>query len=540
SVELTEVATKIDRLIKSQELLSDAIALIQTGEEDRAVGLLEQAIELDSANAEARDLLKRVKRRIIPERTSDPIQLKFEKLDLKSAIEFIANSYAINVIFDDAVKEMPVTMDIETLDFYQAMQVVLQMSKNHYKVIDDRTIMVYPDSKDKRAQYEDLILKAVALEFISAKDMAAILKSVLGIRDVSLNEVTNMLMIRDTPQVMGMVEQLLAINDVPAAQVLLDVEILEINNSQTLQQGVDFSPYRIELKNEPIPLGGSFSGALQENSKLLIPSVALKAFKQNVDAKILANPKIRVLNLQEAKIHIGDRVPLRAASILDATGQTRTTFEYQEIGIKLAVKPLIHPNNDTTLKVALEVSALGENLGTSEEPAYRIGARNAETTMLLADGESVLLGGLIREEERRAFSSVPGISRSSLLAKVFGVDDQSEGRTDVLLTITPRVIRTNRLNEVMQNMEFGTGTQDKLISRVNMPLYRLQVGEPRFETVEAFQDANQLTVVTETVQSGIGETRSMESSVEANDNTTLEASAESGLGAEGLAMTLPE
>ncbi|HEY6234266.1 MAG TPA: hypothetical protein VIW69_04045 [Candidatus Elarobacter sp.] len=169
--------------------------------------------------------------------------------------------------------------------------------------------------------------------------------------------------------------------------------------------------------------------------------MTFRFFKQDVDAKILANPKVRVLNNKAARIHIGDRVPLRAATILDATGQTRTTFDYKDIGIKLTVEPIIHLDNSTSVKLGLEVSSLGENLGTANEPAFRIGTRNAETFMLLRDGETAILGGLIRDEERGTRVKVPGLGDIPVVGSVFTSYDDSANRTDVLLTITPRVVR---------------------------------------------------------------------------------------------------
>lgn len=492
---LRDLKEKLNHLVASEERLDSAVEAIEAGNAVRAITLLEEAIRLNPSNDEAMVLLKRVKLREIPQRSSETIALHFDKLELKSAVEFITRSFGISVIFDDGVKDTPISMDVESLDFYQALDAVLQLSKHYFKVVDPQTIIVYPDSQDKRAQYEELVLRATQLEFINVKDMAAILKGVLNLNEITLNESSNLLMIRDTAQMMALVDQLIAINDVPQPQVLLDVEILEINKTLSEQLGVDFGSYQIGLDSEPIPLSQSILGTFNETSTLTLPSVTLKALMQDVDAKILANPKIRVVNQREAKIHIGDRVPLRSSSILDATGQTRTTFEYQDIGIRLAVKPQIHPNNDTTLQVALEVSALGENLGTTEEPAYRIGSRNAETIMVLKDGESVLLGGLIREEERRSFSSIPGVASNSVLREIFSYTDESTGRTDVLLTITPRVIRANRLNEVLHDLEIQTGTLDRPYIPSNDEIYRLSVGEPIFQSLADLQTGAEMSVV---------------------------------------------
>ena len=134
-------------------------------------------------------------------------------------------------------------------------------------------------------------------------------------------------------------------------------------------------------------------------------------------------------------------MPLRAATIVDATGQTRTTFDYKDIGIRLLVEPTIYLDNSAMVKLGLEVSALGENLGTVNDPAFKIGTRNAETFMLLRDGETAILGGLIQDEERNTRVKVPGLGDIPAIGALFTSYDTSANRTDVLLTITPRVVR---------------------------------------------------------------------------------------------------
>jgi general secretion pathway protein D len=126
---------------------------------------------------------------------------------------------------------------------------------------------------------------------------------------------------------------------------------------------------------------------------------------------------------------------------VDATGQTRTTYDYKDIGIVLNAEPVIHLDNSSTVKMKLEVSTLGENLGTANEPAFRIGTRIAETFMTLRDGETAILGGLIRDEERNTRVKIPGFGDIPIIGALFTSYDDSAGRTDVLLTITPRVVR---------------------------------------------------------------------------------------------------
>jgi general secretion pathway protein D len=373
-----------------------------------------------------------------------PITLNLRQTDLKQAFEFLAKSFGVNVIFDEAVKSVPVTLFAKDVTFEQGLSLLLTTSRTFYKKIGANTILVAPDSKDKRGQYEDHLVRTFHMNTVRAKEMADILKGLVTIKKIIVNEQLNTITVRDTGDVIKLSERIIENNDRKPAELILDVEILEVNRSKSERLGLEFGAYSFTAAVPApgtVPLRGSIREAIRSSATLTVPPVTFRFFKQDVDAKILANPKIRVINGRAAKIHIGDRVPLRAATIVDATGQTRTTFDYKDIGIRLTVEPMIYLDNSAMLKLGLEVSSLGENLGTPNEPAFRIGTRNAETFMLLRDGETAILGGLIQDEERNTRIKVPGFGDIPAIGALFTSHDTSASRTDVLLTITPRVVR---------------------------------------------------------------------------------------------------
>ncbi|HKQ31304.1 MAG TPA: secretin N-terminal domain-containing protein, partial [Burkholderiales bacterium] len=373
-----------------------------------------------------------------------PVTLNFRQTDLKQAFEFIAKSFGINVIFDETVKSVPVTLFAKDVTFEQGLNLLLTTTKTFYKRIGTNTVLIAPDSKEKRGQYEDHLVRTFQLNTVRAKDMADILKGLVTIKKITINETLNTIAIRDTDDIIKVIERIIETNDRKPAEILLDVEILEVNRNKAEKLGLDLGTYSFTAALPTpgtVPISGSIRRAIESTATLSIPSVTFRFFKQDVDAKTLANPKVRVVNNKSAKIHIGDRVPLRASTIVDATGQTRTTFDYKDIGIRLTVEPIVHLDNSATVKLGLEVSSLGENLGTTNEPAFRIGTRNAETFMLLRDGETAILGGLIRDEERNTRVKVPGLGDIPLIGSLFTSYDDSTNRTDVLLTITPRVVR---------------------------------------------------------------------------------------------------
>lgn len=467
---------------KLQQAMNDALSrkeaatLYQEGTTYREAGKLEdakqqyqKALKIYPGHKDAAEALAEVQKEAA-ERTAGkfvlsskaPITLNFRQTDMRTAFEFIAKSFGINVIFDEGIKSVPVTLFAKNVTFEQALNLMLTTTKTIYKRIGPNSILVAPDTKEKRGQYEDYVVRIFNLNTVKAKEMAEILKGMLVIKKIVINDQLNTILIRDNEDVIRLAERLIEINDRRPAEILLEVEILEVNRTKAERLGLDFGSYQISAAVPSatiVPFTTSVGGAFRNNATLTLPSVTFRLFKQDIDAKTLANPKVRVINGKAAKIHIGDRVPLRASTIQDATGQTRTTFDYREIGIRLNVEPAIHLDNSATVKLGLEVSSLGENIGTATEPAFRIGTRNAETYMSLRDGETAILGGLIRDEERNTRVKIPGLGDIPLIGALFTSYDDSIGRTDVLLTITPRVIRGWELPNKSAR-EFYSGTEN--------------------------------------------------------------------------------
>jgi general secretion pathway protein D len=461
---------------EANNLYSEALHLLDAGKQNEGHRLLKRAVEMNPDFKRAVDLLARMDKQYLEkEEESDrlkvtsraPITLNFRQTDLRTAFEFIAKSFGIDVVFDDAVKSMPITLFAKDVKFEQALSLMLSTTKTFYKKVGPNTILIAPDSKEKRGQYEDQMIRVFQLTNIHAKEMADILKGVVPLKKIIINEQLNTIVVRDTEEAIKVASKVIDANDRRPAELILEVEILEVNRSKAERLGLDLSPYRISAAvpaDTVLPLLGGVGGAFQDNAVLTLPSAALNFYKQDVDAKTLANPRLRVLSGKNAKIHIGDRVPLRASTIQDATGQVRTTYDYKDIGIKLTAEPIIHLDNSVTVKVNLEVSSLGQNIGTLTEPAYSIGTRNAETFMLLRDGETAILGGLIRDEDRKSRTTVPLIGDIPLIGRLFASSDDSSGTTDVLLTITPRVVRSWDMPDKEAQM-FTSGSEERFTSQ---------------------------------------------------------------------------
>jgi len=447
----------------------EALNLLEAGMVEDAGRKFQRTLEIYPEHKEAAGALAELKQQY-QEKISEglaltskaPITLNFRQTDLKQAFEFLAKSFGVNVIFDESVKSVPVMLFAKDVTFEQGLTLLLTTSKTFFKKIGPNTILVAPDSKEKRGQYEDHLVRTFHMNTVRAKEIADILKGLVTIKKIIINEQLNTITIRDTEDVIKLTERIIDNNDRKPAEMMLDVEILEVNRNKSEKLGLDFGTYSFTAAIPApgtVPLNRQIRSSIAAAATLTIPPVTFRFFKQDVDAKILANPKIRVMNGRIAKIHIGDRVPLRAATIVDATGQTRTTFDYKDIGIRLTFEPTIYLDNSAMVKLGLEVSALGANLGTATEPAFSIGTRDAETFMLLRDGETAILGGLIQDEERNTRVKLPGLGDIPVLGGLFSSYDDSVNRTDVLLTVTPRVVRGWDVPTRMAR-EFYSGTEN--------------------------------------------------------------------------------
>lgn len=459
---------------EANSLFAEAVKANEAGQSDESRRLLKRAIEAYPEFKLAKEMLARETKQLAEDEDGDrlkvssraPITLNFRQTDIRIAFEFIAKSFGIDVVFDDGVKAVPVTLFAKDVTFEEALSLILATTKTFYKKIGVHTIFIAPDSKEKRGQYEDQMVRIFQLTNIHAKEMADILKGIVPLKKAIVNDDLNTIVVRDTEEAIKVAEKVIGSNDRRPAELILEVEILEVNRSKAERLGLDLSPYNIKssIPAMTTPMTGSILGAYKSSAILTLPSVSFNFYKQDVDAKTLANPRLRVLSGKSAKIHIGDRVPLRAATIQDATGQVRTTYDYKEIGIRLTAEPIIHLDNSVTVKVALEVSSLGQNIGTQTEPAYSIGTRNAETHMLLRDGETAILGGLIRDEDRKTRLRVPLLGDIPAAGSLFTSIDDSNGRTDVLLTITPRVVRGWDLPGKDAQM-YVSGSEDRFTSQ---------------------------------------------------------------------------
>jgi len=329
------------------------------------------------------------------------------------------------------------------------------------------------------------MVRTFYLNNAKSKEIVNLLRSMLDVKKVYVNEILNAITVRENPEKMKLVEKVISANDLKEAEVILDVEILEISRSKTLEYGWNFEPSMSAAASIKGTVVGSTttgtttgiatdtSGATtgiklsdlskltSENIILTLPSLVVKLIKQDSDAQTLANPRVRVLNNKKAEFHIGERIPIQTSTIQATTvSQVTSTFEYKDTGIKLNIEPTIHLNNTVTMNIKLEVSSLGDaiNFGNNQIQ-YKFGTRRTDTMLNLRDGETVIIGGMISDEERKRKVKVPLLGDIPVLGQLFSSTGDEGRKSDILLSITPNIVRALEVPD-KDIQAFWSGTED--------------------------------------------------------------------------------
>lgn len=391
-----------------------------------------------------------------------PISIEFKDVAIKQVFEVISRTSGLNFLFDKDVKtDQKTSIFLKNSTIASAVHFTLLTNQLEQQVLDGNTILIYPNTAAKQKDYQEMVVKTFLLANAEAKTVANALKTIVKSKDVVVDEKLNMLIVRDSPAAIRLAEKLIAVQDVPEPEVMLEVEILEVKRSRLQELGVKW-PSALALTPLPSASGGTVTLRDLQNLNsatvgAAISPMTINARQLDSDANILANPRIRARNHEKAKILIGERVPNITATST-ATGFVSESVNYVDVGLKLDVEPTVYLDNDVAIKVSLEVSNIVSQIQTkSGSIAYQIGTRTASTVLRLKDGENQVLAGLINDEDRRSADKVPGVGELPVVGRLFGNTADNNQKTEIVLSITPRLIRNiQRPDDTLSEFRAGT------------------------------------------------------------------------------------
>ena len=455
-------------------LLVDAEQALKAGNTADAQAKLSKIVTENPQNKEARAMLRGIEQKQAKEAGTPkliaalkrPITMEFRDAPLRTVLELISRQTGLNFVFDKEVQpDTRTTVFVRDTPIEEVIRYVLVTNQLDRKILNENTILIYPNTPAKTRDYKDLVVRSFYLSNADAKQTAQMVRQLVKTRDLFVDEKLNLLVMRDTPEAIRVAEKLIANQDKGEAEVMLEVQIMEVTDNDLTSAGIQWpSQVGIGLQGaEGIPGKVTGTEATHFNSGLVRltvpdPMLVLRLNQQVGRANILANPRIRVKSREKAHIHIGDKVPV-ITTTAGATGFVSESVNYLDVGLKLDVEPQVYLEDDVGIKLALEVSNIGQQIKTASGTiAYQVGTRNTTTTLRLRDGETQILAGLISNEDRRNSTQVPGLANLPVAGRLFQSKEDTANKSEIVMLITPRVVR-NVERAPVNLEEFNSGTE---------------------------------------------------------------------------------
>ncbi len=386
-----------------------------------------------------------------------PDELTFRDASNQLIIRALAKMANVNVIFDPAFRPAPLSIEIRNQTFAEALQSITASTQNFYRATAPRTITIVPDTPAKRREYEEDIVRTFYLSNADLKETMDLLRIVIDARRIGGMQGTNAITITDTAERVEAAGRLISMIDKARPEVLIDVELLEVSRTRLAEYGLQFAS----------PGSSGISGTADVNktgmtlndlknlsgSQVLmtnLPALYYRLIKEDGSGRVLANPQLRAQVGMTAQAQFGEEVPIPVTTFSPiATGgvaqQPITSFNYRNIGVNIDITPRTHMNNDVTLALSIAVTSISGVAGFGGLPTF--GNRQIKTTIRLRDGETNMLAGLIRDDERKVRDGIPGLSDIPGVGRFFGHSRDERNQTDVILMLTPHIVRVLELTE---------------------------------------------------------------------------------------------
>ncbi len=435
--------------------------------------------------------------------------IRFVNTSVRDILNFIGNATGINVTYDRDFQDRSYTVQLDNVTLESALNQILSANLYFYKVLDNHTILVIPDNNQKRQAYEDQVIRTFYISHADATELAQLLTTVIRLPAMAVtprivaNKSANTITVGATANVVAIIEKIIESNDNPRAEVVVDVQILEVNRSRAKQFGLDLGTYAISgvFSPEQDPRGTSGTGTattatitqppFNVNSVsrgvntgdfyLSVPSAVVRFLETDTETKLIAKPQLRGSEGQKITLNLGDEIPVPATVFTPvaqggANINPLTSFNYRTVGVVVEMTPRVTFDDEIILELTVESSSLGRSISIAGQDLPSFGSRKVVTKLRLRDGESNLLAGLLREDERKILKGLPGILRLPILKQLFAANDTSASQTDIVMLLTPRLVRTHELTQqdvspiyIGSQQNLGLGGPPPLIAAPDAP-----------------------------------------------------------------------
>ncbi|HSL23238.1 MAG TPA: secretin N-terminal domain-containing protein [Vicinamibacterales bacterium] len=386
-----------------------------------------------------------------------PASLVFGDASARVIFTAIAKFSGLNIVFDPAFRDATLSIDLRNSTLEDALTSVAASTRNFYRVTAPRTVTVIPDTAAKRREYEEEVVRTFYVSNADLKEVIDLLRIVVDARKIAPINATNALTIKDTPERIAAAARVLSAIDKARPEVVIDVELLEVDRTRLKEYGLQVASPGAAGVSGTADLNREGGITLRDLRNLTqadvllfnLPALYYRLLKTDTSTRTLASPRLRTSEGIAAQARFGERVPVPVTTFAPiATGginqQPITSYIYENVGVGLDITPRTHHDDEVSLNIKVDVSSIS---GTGFAGLPTFGNRAITTTIRLRDGETNMLAGLIRDDERTVLSGVPGLSDIPVIGRLFAHNRRETQETDIILTLTPHIVRVLDLTE---------------------------------------------------------------------------------------------
>jgi general secretion pathway protein D len=489
-----KIALEDARIRASRAHFDGARKALAAQDLDKAADELEIAVKYDGGNKSASDDLAIVRRRILKrdaekQRLADfesmkdraqqlrlplpvlsprspvPITLKFNQTSLQNVLDTLAKLAGVNVLYDQDYRDKKADVNLSAVTFQEALDRITFVNRLFYKVLDQNTLIVIPETPAKRRTYDEQVLRTFYLQNADATETLNLVKTLSGITKALANKDLQSISVLGTPDKVALAERVVLANDKAKGEVMIEVQILNVNTTKAKEYGLALSKYEAGVTFSPTGASDEIKDGFTNIRAHLLSSFNLADFVVSVPSsvfakfvqtegttKILAAPRLRAAEGKKTSLKIGQEVPVpvttfQATQTGGTTFSPATSFQYRNVGVNLDITPKVNPSGDISLELTAEFSLLGKGAVLAGQDLPTFLTRNVVGVLRLRDGETSLIGGLVQRSETDSFSGILGLQSVPVLNKIFTSRNKSFEDNEILISITPHILRGPKVVE---------------------------------------------------------------------------------------------
>jgi general secretion pathway protein D len=446
AADLNPTASEVEEALRDTRRKLKAKLAVREGDQTELESLVERARALSVTAAE------------LPTGVELPDSLVFRDAGSRDIYTAIARFAGINVVFDPEFRNVPLSIDLRNTTLQAALDSLSKSTRNFYRSTGDNTITIIPDTPAKHREYDEDVVRTFYLSNADLKETLDLLRIVIDSRRISTVSATNAITISDTPERIDAAARIINAIDKARAEVVIDVELLEVDRRRFKEYGLQLASPDSAGPSGAVGIGDGQEPVTFEDLRTLsrsdivftgLPRLFYRLLKEDGHTRVLANPQLRASDGVPARAVFGEEVPVPNVTFAPiATGgvaqQDITSFEFRQVGVGIEITPRTHHDDDVSLDLQIDVTSLA-GTGFADIPIF--GNRSIETTIRLRDGETNMLAGLIRDDERTVLRGVLGLSDLPIIGRIFAANEKEAEQTDIVLMITPRIVRVLDLVE---------------------------------------------------------------------------------------------